>query len=302
MEIFASWAGDASKQVALALRQWIPNVLQNVEVFVSTEDLNKGRRWSTQLAEKLDSCSFGIVCVTPTSLGSEWLHFEAGALAKSVPGSLEDNRVVPLLVGTSVSDLTNVLAQFQIAECSKDDLHRLMAEVNQLADGLPPERFEAAFDRWWPILGDQLPGLLDAARREAGADGVDAGKTRAGTPMTIEVLAEEVRLSASLQERSMARIERLLRDGRSPSSTERDLTGGPSRIQRFIDNLFKAAPDLGSDMLSASLEGSTARISVTHLPSALSTQALRSVLPLDGVDRLDFVDRKQAVLEIVAPL
>jgi hypothetical protein len=49
MKVFISWSGDLSKQVAGLLAGWIEDVLQGVETWISTEDIEKGSIWFTDV-------------------------------------------------------------------------------------------------------------------------------------------------------------------------------------------------------------------------------------------------------------
>lgn len=93
MKVFISWSGSQSHHVAIALRDWLPSVLQIVEPYVSSEDIDKGARWSTDISKELEDSNFGIICVTPENIDAPWVNFEAGALSKS----LDRSRVAPFL-------------------------------------------------------------------------------------------------------------------------------------------------------------------------------------------------------------
>src|SRR6201999_1403095 len=124
----ASWSGERSHLVALELKDWIERVIQSVEVWVSSEDIGKGKRWSPEIATELEHCKFGIVCLTPENLLSEWIHFEVGALAKTVAGSLEQGRVTPFLLNVRPSEVSEPLQDFQATKAEKDDIRRLMRD------------------------------------------------------------------------------------------------------------------------------------------------------------------------------
>jgi hypothetical protein len=84
MKVFISWSGERSRAVAEALREWLPNVIQTVNLWVSLADIEKGARWSTDITAQLEECSVGLICLTPENLSAPWLLFEAGALSKMV--------------------------------------------------------------------------------------------------------------------------------------------------------------------------------------------------------------------------
>lgn len=42
LKVFISWSGERSKEMANALREWLPMVLQYVEPFVSDKDISAG--------------------------------------------------------------------------------------------------------------------------------------------------------------------------------------------------------------------------------------------------------------------
>lgn len=155
MKIFISWSGTKSQEVAKILKQWIPCVIQSVEPYFSSADIDKGARWSTDIAKELQDASFGILCVTKDNLSSSWLNFEAGALSKSI----EQSKVCPFLVDLKPSDIQNSpILQFQMASASKDDVFKLFNSINSnLGDGKLAEAvLETTFETFWPKIEDAL--------------------------------------------------------------------------------------------------------------------------------------------------
>lgn len=157
MKIFISWSGEASHAVAIALRDWLPSVLQAVEPYVSSEDIEKGARWNAEIAQQLNNTEFGIVCVTRSNVGSPWLNFEAGALSKSV----DTSHVSPFLLEFRPAELVGPLAQFQATLPQFDDVARLVKSINSASERpIDEARLAKTLAVWWPSLEEQLQAVL----------------------------------------------------------------------------------------------------------------------------------------------
>ncbi len=159
MKIFLSWSGDQSREIAKALRDWLPNVIQALDPWMSSEDIAKGARWSSDIASELAATKAGILCLTPDNLGSAWLNFEAGALSKTVDKSF----VCPYLVGLKPSDLSGPLVQFQATAADKNDTRQLLATLNSAlgVDALPEPQLDKTYEKWWPELSQALERLQE---------------------------------------------------------------------------------------------------------------------------------------------
>lgn len=154
VKVFISWSGQTSHRVATILRDWLPSVIQSVEPYVSSEDIDKGARWSTDIASELNQASFGLLCVTKENVRAPWLNFEAGALGKSV----DKSRVCPILFRIKRSEVDGPILQFQSTICEKDDILKLLKSINAgcAEHGIDEARLEKTFDVWWPSLSKDL--------------------------------------------------------------------------------------------------------------------------------------------------
>jgi hypothetical protein len=157
MKVFISWSGSQSHQVAISLRDWLPSVLQIVEPYVSSEDIDKGARWSTDISKELEDSSFGIICVTPENIAAPWVNFEAGALSKS----LDRSRVAPFLFAVDRTAVQGPLLQFQSTLIEESDVKKLLQSINKACEehALDEARLGEIFDVWWPHLEARLDDL-----------------------------------------------------------------------------------------------------------------------------------------------
>lgn len=93
-DIFISWSGDDSKEIALALKKVLEQkvfVGNSLCCFVSDQNISSGTEWWNTVKTSLKSCKLGIICITKSNAIAPWIHYEAGAMvAHNIP-------VIPLL-------------------------------------------------------------------------------------------------------------------------------------------------------------------------------------------------------------
>ena len=164
MKVFLSWSGHKSHQVAIALRDWLPSVIQSITPYVSSEDIDKGARWSTDIAKELEDSSFGILCVTKENQEAPWLLFEAGALSKM----MDKSYVCPFIFDIKRSEIKGPILQFQSTIYEKDDVKKLVLTLNKACgtSSLKEDLLLKTFEIWWPTLCENL----DAIKRERNQD------------------------------------------------------------------------------------------------------------------------------------
>ncbi|MBU1052762.1 MAG: toll/interleukin-1 receptor domain-containing protein [Proteobacteria bacterium] len=156
MKIFISWSGTQSKRIALALRDWIPYVLQEVEPWMSTKDIDAGSRWGREIEKELENTDFAIICLTKENQNAPWILFEAGAVAKS----MNESYVCPFLIDMAPADINQgPLSQFQSKKATVDDTRDLISAINNCLKekALSEERLQKTFDAFWP----QLKAILE---------------------------------------------------------------------------------------------------------------------------------------------
>ena len=209
MKVFISWSGDISGKVARMLHDWLPSVIQSLEPYVSSEDIDKGRRWIADISGELEHSAFGILCVTKDSKDAPWLIFEAGALSKSV----KQSRVAPFLFGVELSEIEEgPLSQFQATRFDKDDVNKLVHSLNSAGDvpSLDKGRLDNTFSRWWPELEAKLNEIkVSEPEAEEGTPSFQ-GKDADTSSQTVQQDAEEAkRLIGEIREIHSEARERL---------------------------------------------------------------------------------------------
>lgn len=159
MKVFISWSGNKSHKVALVFREWLPSVIQSLEPYVSSEDIDKGARWSSDIAKELEDSTFGILCVTKENLNAPWLSFEAGALSKTMDKSF----VTPFLFNIKRAEVNGPILQFQSTIFEKDDIKKLIHTLNKACGetGISEQMLDKAFDVWYPTLEEELNKIRD---------------------------------------------------------------------------------------------------------------------------------------------
>jgi len=128
---------------------------------MSQSDIDIGLRWITELDKALEENDFGILCLTPECLESLWIHYETGALSKS----LNKAHVCPYLLGLEPTDIKGPLTNFQASRANKQDTLKLLQTINHAIEKigglhLTEARLNATFEKFWPDLEASLETVL----------------------------------------------------------------------------------------------------------------------------------------------
>ena len=192
MQVFVSWSGDRSHQIAEAIRNWLPKVVQSVKPWMSDEDISAGARWLTEISSTLNNAKIGLICVTPENQHNPWLLFEAGALSKT----LEQTCVCPLVFEMTTGQLKGPLTQFQANALDREGIGKVLATINKgLGDRqLEVRQLDEILDVWWPKLEEKLKAI-------------PAAPTPAATRSTDDQLEELLSLTREQLRRENIRLE-----------------------------------------------------------------------------------------------
>jgi hypothetical protein len=161
VKVFLSWSGSKSHSVANAFSEWVPCILQAVNPWISSRDIDRGAIWFTEITEQLKDTNFGVLFVTRENQARPWLLFEAGALSKG----LTENRVCTVLVDLSVRDIEagSPLQQLNHTALEKDSVLSLVKTINKRMDAgqVQERRLEQTFNAMWPTFESAFRAILD---------------------------------------------------------------------------------------------------------------------------------------------
>lgn len=143
----------------MALRDWLPNVVDAAKPWMSTEDIEKGEAWFDTIRTSLESAEAGVIVLTPENIERPWVLFEAGAIY----GSKARRPVCTLLCGLD-RELVGPLGQFQSTKCTEADILGLVRTINKELTGDDlTKRVEARFRKFWPDLSEHLNTTIQSS-------------------------------------------------------------------------------------------------------------------------------------------
>ena len=127
MRLFISWSGDKSRKVAELLKMLFHKVVQSLEPWVSSEDIETGSVWFSQICNEIREVCNSVIVVTKENKENPWIMFEAGALCRGD----DTNRVNVVLVDLEPSEIRAPLSAFNVVRADEDGLRRLIHNLNR---------------------------------------------------------------------------------------------------------------------------------------------------------------------------
>jgi len=138
----------------------LPDVLQEADPWLSSEDISKGQGWLPQIREAILSAQgVGIFFLTEEALRSGWLLFEAGSIA-----AVDEHRVCTVCIEIEPHNLRPPLSFFQATVLEEGDVFKLLETLNAIAaKPLSQSVLKKSFDRTWPELKSELDRIGKSA-------------------------------------------------------------------------------------------------------------------------------------------
>ena len=162
MKVFISWSGELSKSIAESIKKWLPCIIQSADVFFSPDDIEKGENWDTKISKELLECKYGVVCLTEENVSAPWIHFEAGALAKTL-----DSKVATLMINVSPTDIKGPLSRYQATKLEKDDFFQLIKNINSQADNpIKIDVLTTLFESLWESIEKDFKSQISKYQTE----------------------------------------------------------------------------------------------------------------------------------------
>lgn len=121
--LFISWSGEMSKEIAEALKMFFEVNLQNVTPFFSP-DIQKGTMWLESITNAISNSTAGILCLTKENVMKPWVLFECGALSRV-------GVVCPIVFGIKKEDISGPIGIFQASEFNKKEFRKLFNGINK---------------------------------------------------------------------------------------------------------------------------------------------------------------------------
>ncbi|WP_434528234.1 toll-Interleukin receptor [Vibrio sp. K4] len=134
--------------MAELLDTWLQCVIQAVDPWMSSKDIDRGSLWFSEINDQLQNTTIGIICLTQENKNKPWILFEAGALAKG----LSNSRVCTFLIDLEPTDVGTPLSQFNHTFPTQEGLWELVRTLNNsLKDkALKEKTLELVFETYWP--------------------------------------------------------------------------------------------------------------------------------------------------------
>ncbi|MEX1013644.1 MAG: hypothetical protein WDZ80_00600 [Candidatus Paceibacterota bacterium] len=154
MNIFFSFSGKYSNEYALAFKAYIENVIQGVNILISS-DLKGGDFWGSEIRQNLKDADYGIAFITRGNQLNTWINFEVGYIFGK-----EGRKCTGILLDVGPSEIHEPLKSINHKFPEKESLKNLIFEINDLLKS-PRNKsvIKNAFEKNWSDFDNKVQQL-----------------------------------------------------------------------------------------------------------------------------------------------
>ncbi len=236
--VFLSWSGQPSKDVAVALKTWLPEVFEDkIQLWFSDQDIEPSDVWMEETLKALAQVKSGLFVITPSNVDAPWIHFEAGAIAGSQG---QTRRVYVLLLGLTKGSLpaSHPLERYQAVQVDREGLSRLVKALNAHAGlGIKARTLDALFKANWRAIKPALEKAASEIQQETAK-----GAARHAPPAPVVWSALSPHLPVTLEQRE--KLGRQLQDLRDRTARILSTELKQTKIEREHIRACIFVPDL----------------------------------------------------------
>lgn len=125
INIFLSWSGGSSREIARVMAEWLANLSPNIQTFVGGDEIEMGSHWLDQVKRTISSCDVAILILTKQN--SPWMNFEAGYL--SAKAEEKELKIMPMLFGVAREEIPGPFNIYQSVDFSEQSIYKVSKSI-----------------------------------------------------------------------------------------------------------------------------------------------------------------------------
>lgn len=133
LAVFISWSGTLAGAFAEAFKSTIKDLIGLYAEPFFSKDIPPGESFHREILNKLQETTYGIVIITPDSIRSSWVHYEAGMIATAAHNDKQKSWL-PLLVGIDREDSAFKRSPIKYHQYREFNSHNPTLTVNYLEE------------------------------------------------------------------------------------------------------------------------------------------------------------------------
>jgi SAM-dependent methyltransferase len=161
-KVFIGWSGKVGRTIAESLSEDFLKQIPSLDTWISSINIDIGKRWLSELESALSKADQAIICVTPCTVGAPWINFEAGITY----GRLK--RIFIVTIGEDIPS-THPFSAIQVIDGTK------LENLVKLAKSL---------------VADEYKNFAETAARQNGQVWIDKCNQIIGSPATFKSIGK----------------------------------------------------------------------------------------------------------------